>query len=95
MSKIRIILIRPVVSEKSLNRQSAGVYTFIVDLLSTKQEVKKEVEKMFNVKVSDIRTGKIFPKKRRARHAFTRTKRQKKAIVALSKGYSIDSLKIS
>ncbi|HOJ16092.1 MAG: 50S ribosomal protein L23 [Caldisericia bacterium] len=95
MSKNREILLRPVVSEKSINLQSKNIYTFIVDIDSNKQEVKKVVQDMFNVKVKDVRTIKVYPKKRRVRNAFSKTKVQKKAQVQLEQGYSIESLKVS
>ena len=95
MSKNREILLRPVVSEKSINLQSKNIYTFIVDIYSNKQEVKKVVQDMFNVKVKDVRTIKVYPKKRRVRNAFSKTKVQKKAQVQLEQGYSIESLKVS
>jgi len=95
MSKNREILLRPVVSEKSMSLQSKGVYTFIVDIGSTKQEVKKAVQDMFNVAVKNVHTVKVYPKKRRIRNAFSKTKIQKKAIVVLEKGYSIESLKVT
>lgn len=50
---------------------------------------------MFNVKVKDVRTIKVYPKKRRVRNAFSKTKVQKKAQVQLEQGYSIESLKVS
>ena len=95
MSQNREILLRPVVSEKSINLQSKNIYTFIVDIDSNKQEVKKVVQDMFNVKVKDVRTIKVYPKKRRVRNAFSKTKVQKKAQVQLEQGYSIESLKVS
>lgn len=95
MSKNREILLRPVVSEKSINLQSKNIYIFIVDIDLNKQEVKKVVQVMFNVKVKDVRTIKVYPKKRRVRNAFSKTKVQKKAQVQLEQGYSIESLKVS
>lgn len=95
MSKNREILIRPVVSEKSLGFQNNGVYSFIVDIDSNAQEIKKAVKNMFNVPVKEVNIVSVHPKKRRVRFSFSRTKAQKKAFVTLEKGYSIDSLKIS
>jgi large subunit ribosomal protein L23 len=95
MSKNREILLSPVVSEKSMNLQNKGVYTFIVDVNANKQEVKKAVQDMFNVTVKEVRTTKVYSKKRRIRSAFSKTKVQKKAQVQLEQGYSIESLKVS
>lgn len=95
MSKNREILLSPVVSEKSMNLQNKGVYTFIVDVNANKQEVRKAVQNIFNVTVKEVRTTKVYSKKRRVRNSFSKTKVQKKAQVQLEQGYSIESLKVS
>lgn len=57
------ILIRPFITEKSNTDVADGKYTFIVDSRATKTEVKKAVEKLFQVKVLSVNTmnfsGKI------------------------------------
>ena len=50
-------LVRPIVSEKSLlRRESAGQYTFEVDLRLTKDQIAKSLSKMFDVKVASVNT---------------------------------------
>jgi large subunit ribosomal protein L23 len=57
------IIIRPHITEKSNMEVMSGKYTFIVDVKATKTEIRKAVEKLFNVKVLKVNTvnceGKI------------------------------------
>ncbi|MCK5848392.1 MAG: 50S ribosomal protein L23 [Caldisericia bacterium] len=94
MPKNREILRRPLVSEKSMEQQESGIYTFVVDRLANKFEIAKAVEVMFNVKVDRVRTTKIYPKPKRTRTGNTHTSTQKKAEVQLQEGYVIETLKV-
>jgi large subunit ribosomal protein L23 len=54
--KLYSIIIRPVQSEKALGMiDKQNTLTFIVDIKATKQDVKKAVETLFNVKVEKVR----------------------------------------
>jgi large subunit ribosomal protein L23 len=95
MPKNRTVLIKPLITEKSMIRQNDGIYTFLIDTLCNKLEVKSAVEKMFKVTVKDVRTIKIYPKKKRTRKGyFKTTKVMKKAVVVLHDGQTIESLNI-
>ena len=60
------IIKAPVITEKSANLgQNKGQYVFKVDSRSNKTEIKQAIEKLFNVKVEEIRTINVKPKKRR------------------------------
>ena len=49
---------RPVVTEKAVMRiESQNVLTFVVGKKMTKPQIKEEIEKIFNVKVENIRTS--------------------------------------
>lgn len=50
------VIIRPFVTEKSNLQAAEGKYTFIVNPKSNKTEIKIAVEKLFNVKVLEVRT---------------------------------------
>lgn len=50
------ILIKPIISEKSTKNAGKNLYTFQVGLTANKFEIKKAVEKTFNVNVLDIKT---------------------------------------
>jgi large subunit ribosomal protein L23 len=52
-----MIIIAPIKTEKAINKLEAGnALTFRVDIKANKQEIKKEVESLFNVKAINIRT---------------------------------------
>ena len=58
------IIKAPVVTEKSAYQgQEENVYAFYVDPRANKTEIKLAVEKLFNVKVENIRTINVHPKK--------------------------------
>ena len=85
------IIKAPVITEKSANMaQNEGKYAFKVDPKATKLEIKAAVEKIFNVKVTDVRTMNVKPKKRRVGRYTGLTNRTKKAIVTLAEGQTID-----
>lgn len=50
------IIIRPFITEKSNMEIGNGKYTFVVDVNSTKTEIKQAVEKLFQVKVLRVNT---------------------------------------
>ena len=84
------IIKAPVVTEKSAYMGQDNVYSFYVDLKANKTEIKLAIEKIFNVKVLEIRTINIHPKKRRVGRYYGLTNRKKKAIVKLAPGQTIE-----
>ena len=84
------ILKAPVITEKSQAEKANGKYTFKVDPRANKIEIKNAIEKIFNVKVTSIRTLNVKPKKRRVGRYTGLTNRSKKAIVTLAEGQTID-----
>ncbi len=80
----------PVVTEKSALLGEQNVYSFYVDPKANKTEIKLAIEKIFNVKVVDIRTINVHPKKRRVGRYTGLTNKKKKAIVKLSEGQTIE-----
>ena len=84
------IIFGPVITEKSMNAQQNGVYTFKVVKNATKEDIKQAVEAAFNVSVKSVNTLNTKSKKRRVGKYSGRTKTYKKAIVTLEAGSSID-----
>ena len=84
------IIKAPVITEKSEIAREAGKFTFKVDPRANKLEIKEAIEKIFNVKVTEIRTINVKPKKRRVGRYTGLTNRTKKAIVTLAEGQTID-----
>lgn len=86
------ILIKPVITEKTMILASKGVFTFKVQAQANKNSIKKIVEKKFNVNVVDIKTTKVNSKKRvnRTTRRTTQKPDWKKAYLKLKKEQKID-----
>ena len=85
------IIKAPVITEKSANlAQNEGKYAFKVSPKANKTEIKNAIEKIFGVKVVDIKTITEKTKKKRVGRYSGLTNRSKKAIVKLAEGQTID-----
>src|SRR5262245_58836954 len=85
------VVIRPLITEKATHlSERHNAYTFEVNPLATKTQIKDAVESLFNVKVLDVRTQNRRGKARRYRLKVGRMRNWKKAIVALHEDYRID-----
>jgi len=79
------VILRPVVTEKSMNAMAEKKYTFYVNPDATKSQIKEAVEKMFEgTKVAKVNTMNLNGKKKRRGMVFGRTAQKKKAIVQLT-----------
>ncbi|HID24115.1 MAG TPA: 50S ribosomal protein L23 [Planctomycetaceae bacterium] len=78
------VIIRPLVTEKGTHlSERHNAYTFEVNPLATKTDIKRAVEELWNVRVVAVRTQNRRGKPRRYRWRWGRTRRWKKAIVEL------------
>ena len=85
------VVIRPLITEKATHlSERHNAYTFEVNPLSTKTEIKGAVEALFSVKVLDVRTQNRRGKARRYRLKVGRMRNWKKAIVSLHEEHRID-----
>src|SRR3954453_21654345 len=85
------VILRPLITEKATHlSERHNAYTFEVNPLATKTEIKRAVEVLFNVKVADVRTQNRGGKSRRYRLKAGRMRNWKKAIVALTADHRID-----
>jgi large subunit ribosomal protein L23 len=82
----RDILLAPVISEKSYGLLDENKYTFIVAPNANKTQIKIAVEKVFDVKVSDVNTLNRQGKRKRTRSGFGQRPSSKRAIVTLREG---------
>lgn len=89
MREYRDIIIRPVVTEKSMDLLADNKYTFIVDKKANKTEIKNAIENIFRVKVLEVRTVNAKGKPKRLGRFEGRTSDRKKAIVTLKPGHKI------
>ena len=79
------IILKPIVTEKSMNSMSDKKYTFSVHPDATKGQIKEAVEKMFNgTKVKSVNTMNLDGKNKRRGMTFGKTAKTKKAVVALT-----------
>ncbi len=85
------IILRPMVTEKGLFYSNANnQYTFEVNPLATKTQIKHAVETLFEVEVARVMTQTRKGKPRRYRFRYGRTRAIKKAIVRLKGERRID-----
>ena len=79
------VILKPVVTEKSMNAMSEKKYTFLVHPEANKTMIKEAVEKMFEgTKVKSVNTINNDGKKKRRGMVVGKTAKSKKAIVALT-----------
>ncbi len=79
------VILKPVVTEKSMNEMADKKYAFYVHPEATKIQIKQAVEKMFDgVKVDSVNTMNIAGKVKRRGYTSGRTNKRKKAIVKLT-----------
>ncbi|MBM31636.1 MAG: 50S ribosomal protein L23 [Chloroflexi bacterium] len=83
------IIINPVVTEKSTLLQEKGKYTFDVYKSSSKTDIIRAVENVFDVKVDSVNTFNIKGKTRRVGRNLAKRPDKKRAIVTLKSGESI------
>ena len=84
MKTAQDIIIKPVITEKSMDGLQAGKYTFKVAKDATKPEIKKAVEKLFGVEVDKVTTMNVKGKMKRLGRFEGMTASWKKAIVTLT-----------
>ncbi len=78
------VIIRPIVTERSMDAMEEGKYTFVVDRRANKAEIKKAVEGVFDVKVARVNTMNMRGKLKRQGATQGRRSAWKKAIVKLT-----------
>ncbi|HEX6139399.1 MAG TPA: 50S ribosomal protein L23 [Candidatus Limnocylindria bacterium] len=85
------ILIRPVISEKSVAETDRNNYTFAVSREANKFQIKEAVEAEFKVTVLGVRVMTVKPKrKRRGRRQLGTVPGWRKAVVTIAAGQKIE-----
>ncbi|MCJ7825988.1 50S ribosomal protein L23 [Patescibacteria group bacterium] len=89
-------VIKPLITEKTMHMAGGGWYTFQADCKANKNEIRKEIEKLYGVSVLSIRTSLMHGKVRRVgRKGLSVTKSDwKKVSVKLKAGQTIDAFQI-
>ncbi len=79
------VILKPVVTEKTMNDMADKKYAFYVHPQANKSQVKEAVEKMFEgTKVASVNTMNVVGKVKRRGYTSGRTNKRKKAIVKLT-----------
>jgi large subunit ribosomal protein L23 len=79
------VILKPVISEKSMSSMGDKKYTFLVHPEANKSQIKEAVEKMFDgAKVEKVNTMNLIGKKKRRGAVVGKTAKTKKAIVQLT-----------
>ena len=86
MKTAQDIILRPVITENSMEGVADKKYTFKVAKDATKIDIKRAVEELFGVKVAKVNTMHVRGRVRRQGNTQGRTASWKKAIVTLTEG---------
>ena len=90
MANVYDIIIRPIITERSMEAVADKKYVFEVAPTAGKIEIKNAVEEIFGVKVVRVNTLTVKPKTKRVRYVAGKTRSWKKAIVTLAEGDTIE-----
>ncbi|MCE3232131.1 MAG: ribosomal protein [Rickettsiaceae bacterium] len=83
-------IVSPVITEKSQSGAEQNKITFKVAVWANKQQIKEAVTALFGVKVEKVNVISVHGKSKRFRGTLGTRKDEKKAIVSLAEGQSID-----
>lgn len=85
------VIKKPIISEKStVQNELLGAYAFQVASTANKQEIREAVEKLFKVKVDQVRTMLVHGKFKRTGRFVSKRANWKKALVTLKEGHKIE-----
>ncbi len=86
------IVIKPIVTEKTMALELEGKYVFKVNMRAPKGAIAKEINRLYGVDAVEVRTMVTPGKKRRVigTRNFTKTRKWKKAIVKVKEGQKIE-----
>ena len=86
MKAAQDIILKPVITEKSMDDLQTGKYTFKVAKDANKSEIKKAVEQLFGVEVAKVNTMNCLGRTKRVGRYVGKTPDWKKAIITLTEG---------
>tara|TARA_B100001971_G_scaffold214585_1_gene252842 strand:- start:49569 stop:49856 length:288 start_codon:yes stop_codon:yes gene_type:complete len=88
------VLIKPLLTEKSsVATENTNRYVFLVQRAANKYQIKDAVEKMFDVKVLNVKTSVSAGKVKRAGRHIKKTSSQKKAYIQVAEGQKLELFK--
>ncbi|MDN6625884.1 MAG: 50S ribosomal protein L23 [Pisciglobus halotolerans] len=80
----RDVILRPIITEKSMLEQDNKKYTFEVDTRANKTHIKQSIEEIFGVDVRTVNILNVRGKMKRMGKYSGYTKKRRKAIVTLT-----------
>ena len=92
MSNARDIIVRPLVTEKTMAQENQNTVVFEVAKGTNKIQIKQAIEEIFNVKVDSVNVVNQKPKTKRMGRYVGKTNHLKKAYIKLKDGYKIEIL---
>ena len=91
MRRVYDVIKRPIITEKSTALAEVGNrYAFEVAIQANKQEIREAVQRLFTVRVREVRTMIMHGKVKRVGKFETKKPNWKKALVTLADGQKID-----
>lgn len=91
MSNARDIIIRPLITEKTMKLQEVdNKFSFEVAKGANKTQVRQAIEEIFNVKVEKVNILNVRPKSKRVGKYLGTTSAVRKAVVKLAAGQTIN-----
>lgn len=88
------VLVKPLLTEKSsVMTEETNRYSFKVLRKANKYQVKEAIEKMFDVKVVDVKTIVVPGKVKRSGKSLKKTSSWKKAYVKIAEGQKLELFK--
>ena len=85
-----LVLLRPVITERSMSQTNDGRYTFAVATDATKKEIAAAVTEAFKVDVVSVNTMPVKGKARRLGRRIGHKSDWKKAVVTIAEGQKIE-----
>ena len=80
------VILKPIISERSMDQAQEKKYTFKVAVDANKTEVKHVVEEIFGVEVAKVNLMNVNGKMKRMGRTMGRTAAYKKAIITIAEG---------
>ncbi len=94
MAHITEIIVKPLITEKtSVATDNFNRYGFVVATWANKNQIREAVEKLYDVKVLDIKTNIAPGKVKRFGMSVKKTSKVKKALIRLKEGQKIEFFK--
>ena len=85
------VIVRPLITEKGTHTaERLNAYPFEVNSAANKVQIRQAIERIYGVRVKEVRTQNRHGKPRRVRYSRGRTRRWKKAIVVLHEDDHLD-----